>query len=468
MARFDPKTAYDIVPKDINIEDFYKYKEEFVVRPPYQRKNVWSRKKQQDLLDSLFRRYYVPRIVLREVRLSGDRTVNEVIDGQQRIYTVQAFYANRLSLPASLRDVHPDLPGKTYSQLSSEVRRFVDRLSYQADLVKGIDDPKNPEHQEVATEIFWRLQQGESLTYMEEAHSRLSSLVRNFVVKYADDQRFDYERYEPIDHNPDKHPFFTLLARKNDRMQHLALLARFLLVEKAGHIVDIKNSDIIQFIEDTKEDDGIGNFSLEKEAYAQRTLRNLTLFYEVFKDDPMVQDGGPVKELSIEYFIISVYLLLRHLRTYYVFDRTEKKLFRDFVVAFHQRWKDAKQTDTDILLFSTNRQQSASETETRDRLIRQAFFEFAADKGHQMLSKDERRAFNEAERIAIYRRDEGLCQMCLTEGKPEREARVPWSEFDADHVIPHARGGGTVVENGQVLCRYHNRSKGTELRANKG
>ena len=41
-----------------------------------------------------------------------------------------------------------------------------------------------------------------------------------------------------------------------------------------------------------------------------------------------------------------------------------------------------------------------------------------------MLDKDERRAFDEAERIAIYRRDEGLCGMCIEEGKPEVEARV--------------------------------------------
>ena len=79
MAKFDPKTQYTIVPNNINIEDFHKYAEEFVVRPPYQRKTVWSRKKQQALLDSLFRRYYVPRIVLREVRLNDDRTVSEVI-----------------------------------------------------------------------------------------------------------------------------------------------------------------------------------------------------------------------------------------------------------------------------------------------------------------------------------------------------------------------------------------------------
>ena len=49
---FDPKTHYDVVPKDFPIRDFFDYHEEFVVRPPYQRKTVWGRKKQQALLDS--------------------------------------------------------------------------------------------------------------------------------------------------------------------------------------------------------------------------------------------------------------------------------------------------------------------------------------------------------------------------------------------------------------------------------
>ncbi len=80
MPMFNPQTEYDVIPKKFPIRDFHDYREEFVVRPPYQRKNVWSTKKQQSLLDSLFRRYYVPKIVIREVRLDGDRTVSEVID----------------------------------------------------------------------------------------------------------------------------------------------------------------------------------------------------------------------------------------------------------------------------------------------------------------------------------------------------------------------------------------------------
>jgi len=54
---FNPKPEYRITSETINVKDFYDYKEDFITRPPYQRKSVWSNKKKQDLLDSLFRRY---------------------------------------------------------------------------------------------------------------------------------------------------------------------------------------------------------------------------------------------------------------------------------------------------------------------------------------------------------------------------------------------------------------------------
>ena len=51
MGMFNPSTRYEVAEKAFPVREFHDYQEEFVVRPPYQRKNVWSRKKQQDLLD---------------------------------------------------------------------------------------------------------------------------------------------------------------------------------------------------------------------------------------------------------------------------------------------------------------------------------------------------------------------------------------------------------------------------------
>ena len=462
---FNPRSEYTIVSTDISIKDFFDYKEDFVTRPPYQRKVVWSKKKKQSLMDSLFRRYYVPKLVVREVRLSDHQTVNEIIDGQQRITTVQEFFENKYPLPKSLSDIDKDLAGAFYKDLGSDIRKFIDKsLKYQADIIKNIDEPHNVKHQIIATEIFWRLQQGESLNYMEVAHAQLSSLTRNFIVKYADDQSFDYENYSPIDTNPNKIPFFTLLNVDNNRMKHLQFMARFVMIEQGSGYADLSDRKIEEFINNYKQEDGIGNDSFEQEQVAISTLKNLNTFYEIFKDDPMLDGSSSVKELSVEYFIISIYMLIRHLRKYYVIDDTIKNTIREFVYYFHERWKSYDESvDNDLLTFSNRRQQGENDIEVRDRILRQVFFEYLKDKGIELVEKDEKRAFSELQRIIIYRKYKGLCQECLREGKPEKEARVGWSNYQADHVLPHSKGGQTILENGELLCRYHNQSKGAKI-----
>lgn len=455
---FDPPTSYDVIPDNMKLEDFDKYPELYVVRPPYQRKSVWTRPKKQALLDSLFRRYYVPKIVLREIKVARNVKKLEVIDGQQRIRVAQAFYKNELTLPKSLADVDRAFPGKKYSELPVEVRQFVDKdLRYEVDRVKGIDNPQNPEHQRIASEIFWRLQQGETLNYMEIAHGRLSSLPRNFVVKYADDIRFDYDSYKPIDNNPDRHDFFRTITRPNDRMQHLAIMARLLILEEHDGPTDIGDKNVSQFIEKGHADDGIGNYSYEETVPARSALSNMRAFCRVFQND--VAAGIAMQELKVEYVIVSLYLLLRHLRKHYVFDERQEKLFREFTISFDNRRRERREDDSDIQVFTSNRQQSGREIKIRDRVIRQLYFEFASEQGIGIFTKDTRRLFSESERIAIYRRADGICQECSNLGLSDEDARVPWSDYEADHVVPHSRGGLTVIDNAQVLCRSHNRSR---------
>ena len=116
-----------------------------------------------------------------------------------------------------------------------------------------------------------------------------------------------------------------------------------------------------------------------------------------------------------------------------------------------------------MVVFSNNRQQSTTDLIQRDTIMRQLFFGYIRENNIEFLLKDERRAFNEAEKIKIYRRDSGLCQMCLAESKLEKEAQVSWSGYQADHYFPYSKGGRTEVENGQVLCVYHNQKKSARL-----
>jgi hypothetical protein len=245
-------------------------------------------------------------------------------------------------------------------------------------------------------------------------------------------------------------------------MQHLALIIRFLILEeeREGPIPDIRRTDIEEYVNRYKRDDGIDNFGMENKPHAKKVIRYMNAFYDVFKDDPTVDENNGMKELKTEYFIISFYLLLRHLIDYYVFQEKEKELFKNFVISFYSRWSNRTESDSDALLFSDNNQQSGSEIATRERIIRQLFFEYVQENDYSLIAKDDKRSFNEAERIQIYRRDEGLCQICLEEGLSRRDALVPWNQFEADHLVPHSKGGRTVLENAQLLCRNHNKRKG--------
>ena len=144
-----------------------------------------------------------------------------------------------------------------------------------------------------------------------------------------------------------------------------------------------------------------------------------------------------------------------------------KSTIREFTYYFHERWKTYDEsTDTDMLSFSNHRQQGENDLEVRDRIMRQIFFEYLKENNIEIKEKDENRAFSELERIIIYRRDKGFCQQCLREEKPENEAKVSWSKYQADHVLPHSKGGKTIIENGELLCAYHNQPqfrKSTEI-----
>lgn len=456
---FEPPKQYQIIPDKRPLFDFHHYADEIVTRPPYQRKTVWSAKKKQSLLDSILRGYYIPKLVLRRVKLGESRYVDEVVDGQQRITTVQSFFNNELALPKSLGDIHDQLPGKKYADLDSDIKRFVDTQKFDVDIINNIEDPLNPDHQRLATEVFWRLQQGESLNEMEIAHARLSSLGRNFLVKYADDITFDFEHYTPVDSNPSKHSFFKILNRPNTRMQHLAILGRMVLLEQHDGATDLRDAAIVDWIESKVDSKGIGNDGFEKDGVAKETLSTLNLLHSLFKDDPMAKEGDGIQELKPDYVVLSLFMLARHVRKNYVLDPAIKRQLYEFYIAFHERYRTVDLTDTMMAEFKDSRQHSRADVRTRELIIRQAFFEYLASSGSELHQKDTKRAFNESQRIAIYRADKGQCQACLAEGKSPEEAEVSWQDYEADHILAHAKGGATDLPNGQVLCRPHNRSK---------
>ena len=70
--------------------------------------------------------------------------------------------------------------------------------------------------------------------------------------------------------------------------------------------------------------------------------------------------------------------------------------------------------------------------------------------------KDPQRGFSHEQRLAIFRRDNGICQLKLRcDG-----VKVGWDHWHADHKTAHSKGGKSIVANGQVACPDCNFSKG--------
>ena len=75
-----------------------------------------------------------------------------------------------------------------------------------------------------------------------------------------------------------------------------------------------------------------------------------------------------------------------------------------------------------------------------------------------IFTRDEKhlniRAFTDNQKREVYEKQQGKCKHC---GK-----RFELEEMEADHIIPWAKGGKTILENCQMLCLQCNRVKGAK------
>lgn len=92
-------------------------------RPSYQRRQRWSPERQSQLIESFLINIPIPPLFVYETRPN----IYEVMDGQQRITAIKAFYSNELVLEGLQR--WPELNGRTYAKLPERIRSGIDRRS---------------------------------------------------------------------------------------------------------------------------------------------------------------------------------------------------------------------------------------------------------------------------------------------------------------------------------------------------
>lgn len=148
---------------------------ELNVSPWYQRRNVWSTAHKAYLINSIFTKMPVPTIYLRHtLDLERERTVKEVVDGQQRTRSILEYRNDEFTAR------HPDHSRRVrYSELSSAQReKFLMAKIPTAQLI-GADDAD-------VIEIFGRLNAvSKTLNAQEKRAAQYSGEFHQFCLKQS-------------------------------------------------------------------------------------------------------------------------------------------------------------------------------------------------------------------------------------------------------------------------------------------
>lgn len=155
--------------------------------PDFQRAYVWTSKQASRFIESLLLGLPVPGIILSKEQESQKLLV---IDGQQRLRTLQYFYSGVFEPKKkvfALEEVQPRFAGRTYQTLLEEDQRLLDDSILHATIVKQ-DQPTDDDSS--IYQIFERLNTGGTLLQPQEIrasiyHGKFSDLLRDLNANDA-------------------------------------------------------------------------------------------------------------------------------------------------------------------------------------------------------------------------------------------------------------------------------------------
>lgn len=412
------------VSRNWGIDTLNRRKGKIDPKPPYQRGPVWNEAKKQLLIDTILRRYDIPKIYLRKLS-DGSRYEHEVADGQQRLRAIWEFCEDKFAIG---EDVEPfekygDLKGKKYSELPSDAQ---DDIGLYEIIIAELHDATEIE----IRDLFLRLQEGVSLNPAEKRNAMIGGM-RDFIYELAE---------KP-------HIVLPLTKLSNNRYGWHDLLAHITCLELAEGPTDLKAADIKDMYERDQK------FKLDG-PQAKHIEKILNYMSRVLKTEP--------PEMDIKWGFIDLFLAISTLEKVFVLKNREEDIL-NFYISF-ERDRRATKDPADLISDGDSWNRDLFEyiaafvkegarkknINTRHEVYMKRIFRDIPD----LVAKDPNRPFSRDQRVVIWRRDQGVCQSCKKE--------VKFENMHADHIIPHAKGGVTTIANGQTLCSTCNTKKGAK------
>ena len=177
-------------------------------RPSFQRRYVWSNTLASRLVESILLNVPIPPCYLSQ---NADFEL-DVIDGQQRLYSIYRFIDNQFAL--SGLEVHGELNGLRFHQLTPQLKRKLNTHTLRLVAVT------NESHPEIKFDVFQRLNSNTVPLNAQELRNcvyrgTLNELLKN-IVAYK--------------------PWLTILGKKNPdkRMRDEELALRFFALQLHG------------------------------------------------------------------------------------------------------------------------------------------------------------------------------------------------------------------------------------------
>jgi len=384
--------------------------------PDFQRPAVWGTSQKQLLVDTILRDYDVPKLYWRKTGTKPD--TYDVVDGQQRLRALWDFFDGNFRLAKDADPIDGEIvAGFHYQDLPDELRIRFDVYPLDVVVLEDTDEDE-------VREMFLRLQNGTSLKAQEKRNA-FPGKMRDFVRELA------------------QHPFFASVGFSDVRFAFDHVAAQMVLLEMQGGPTNVKNADLNRMYETHRGFDSKG-----QEARAVKRVLDV------------LADAFPEKTPELErYNAIALYCVVSELLRQYVIDEVKQKL-HDWFIGFEKirRQQDEKTEEDGDPEWITYREKISHSTDASESIrwrmefLLRNLLECFPD----MSRKDNQRGFTHLQKLAIFRRDKGICQLKIKcEG-----IKLTWDDWHSDHILSWSKGGKTTVENGQVACSACNLSKG--------
>lgn len=404
-------------PTTHRIAEIYHWMKEgrLTLKPPYQRKPVWSYKNKSYLLDTILNGLPVPEIYMQvKIDDKGDRKY-EVVDGQQRIRAIFEFIDGEYAILDDEQTA--EYRGKEFTDLSAGDKQNIWNYSLVTrELTSNIESEIKG--------VFVRINKNVvPLMPQELRHGTYAGHFITLVERLAEDSFWADNK----------------IVTPNDikRMKDSEFVSELLVGIMCGAQEGTKELDKYYQMYDA-------DFA-EKDKWEKHFRKTLQTIEDMAGD----LRGTNLNSKSDFY---ALFLATSQLLENHIILTTEHAKLKNDLVTFralvnvekeHSKHREVREYDQTI---SHGRTATKEHRLKRIELLKKVIISY-------VVPKDPRRGFTPEQRQLIWDLSKDkLCGIC---GK-----KVDWDDYEADHKKAHSKGGLTTVSEGQVTHRACNASKG--------